>query len=103
MRASEATAELDDAAVVSRAKNAINGDKFTRLWSGDTSEYPFEEQADAALCCFLAYWVGPDAERIERLFNQSGLAKGRQWAKRPGYRQTTIKAAIAKVDEFEPI
>lgn len=42
--------DLDDAALIERAKRAKNGVAFTALWSGDTTGYQSRSEADLALC-----------------------------------------------------
>jgi hypothetical protein len=70
--------DLGDAEVLRLASESPhNGDRFRRLWSGDTSAYALagndgESEADAALCELLGYYGGPDPERIDRLFRRSG-------------------------------
>jgi hypothetical protein len=88
-----APADLADDEVIRRASAAANGEKFRRLWGGDTSGYPSRSEADLALVSLLAYWVGPDADRIDRLFRASGLARGK-WEDRADYRQVTIAKAL---------
>lgn len=84
---------LTDGEVIERASNAENGDKFLRLWMGDTSGYPSHSEADQALCNMLAFWTGGDPDRIEQLFSQSGLVRDK-WRERPDYRERTIEKAI---------
>ena len=59
--------------LLARAVAAKNGDKFKRLWTGDTSGYASPSEAVMALCELLAWWTNRDATRIDRLFRQSGL------------------------------
>jgi putative DNA primase/helicase len=67
---------LDDAALLDKARSAKNGTDFERLWSGDTSGHGGDDSAaDLALCSLLAFWTGNDADRIDRLFRQSGLMR----------------------------
>lgn len=96
------TANTDDE-ILRLARNAANGEKFRRLWSGDTSLYATEgnagrSEADLALCSLLAFWVGPDEDRVDRLFRQSGLYR-EKWARRADYRALTLAAALGR-DEF---
>ncbi len=88
---------LSDSELIDRAMSAANGVKFSKLWAGDTSEYatPGNEgrsEADLALCSFLAFWCGPDEDRIDRLFRQSGLMR-QKWEQRGDYRALTLAAA----------
>jgi hypothetical protein len=64
---------LSDESIIGRARNAKNGDKFDRLWSGDSNGYDSPSEADLALCMMLAFWTGRDADHIDKLFRQSGL------------------------------
>ncbi|MDS0476801.1 hypothetical protein [Natrinema sp. 1APR25-10V2] len=91
--------DLSDEALLERAMNAANGEKFRRLWAGDTSGYPSHSEADLALCSLLAFWTGGDAERIERLFDRSGLVR-EKWRERPDYRRRTIRTAIRGCGAF---
>ena len=93
---------LGDSELIDRAMSAANGEKFSKLWAGDTSEYatPGNEgksEADLALCSLLAFWCGPDEERIVRLFSQSGLYRPK-W-ERADYRALTLAVALDR-EEF---
>lgn len=96
------TITLDDTALLEKACGASNGDKFTALFSGDTSEYGGDDSAaDMALCNMLAYWTGHNAEQMDRLFRQSGLMRNK-WDRPTGgstYGQITIAKAIAGVTQ----
>lgn len=94
---------IADAELLEKAKNAANGDKFQRLWNGDTSDYPSHSEADQALCMMLAFWTGGDPQRIERLFARSGLVRGK-WRERLDYRERTIQTALQHCSDFyEPL
>jgi putative DNA primase/helicase len=93
---------LSDSELIDRAMRAANGEKFARLWAGDTSQYasPGNEgrsEADLALCSLLAFWCGPEEERIDRLFRESGLYR-QKWD-RPDYRSLTLAVALDR-EEF---
>lgn len=94
---------LDDAAILRSAQAAKNGAKFARLWNGDTSDYRADaSRADMALCGMLAFWIGPDAARIDRMFRQSGLMR-EKWDEARGsssYGARTIAAVLATAREF---
>jgi hypothetical protein len=82
---------LDDDAVLRGARDARNGAKFGRLWSGDTSGYPSASEADLALCSMLAFYT-QDPVQIERLWLGSGL---NPTARHGGnYRLRTIAKAL---------
>ncbi|TXI76865.1 MAG: hypothetical protein E6Q44_14815, partial [Flavobacteriales bacterium] len=93
---------LDDAALLDKARNAKNGAEFERLWSGDTSAHGGDDSAaDLALCNLLAFWTDRDSDRIDRLFRQSGLMRGK-WDTRRGestYGAATIAKAIESTRE----
>jgi primase-polymerase (primpol)-like protein len=93
---------LSDSELLDRAMRAVNGKKFSQLWAGDTSRYATAEndghsEADLALCSLLAFSCGPDEDRIDRLFRQSGLYR-QKW-ERADYRALTLAAALDR-DEF---
>jgi putative DNA primase/helicase len=95
---------LADSELIQRAMHAANGEKFSRLWSGDTREYatPGNEgksEADLALCSLLAFWCGPDEGRIDYLFRQSGLYR-QKW-ERADYRALTLAAALDRAEFYE--
>ena len=90
---------LSDEELIAKAKHAANGAKFRRLWHGDTSGYPSHSEADLALCNLLAFWTGGNLQRMERLFNRSGLVRAK-WRDRPDYRERTIQKAIRSCREF---
>ena len=90
---------LDDAALLDKARNARNGADFDRLWSGDTSGHGGDASAaDLALCNALAFWTGNDAAKMDRLFRQSGLMRPKwdkpHFADGRTYGQVTIEKAI---------
>jgi len=84
--------ELSDREIIGRAAEADNGEKFRLLWTGDTSGYASASEADQALCSLLAFWTGPEPDRIDSLFRQSGLYR-EKWD-RTDYRNRTISKAL---------
>jgi primase-polymerase (primpol)-like protein len=83
---------LDNGELVKAAMEAENGEKFRRLWNGDTSMYASDHsRADAALLKILLFWTGGDMERADCLFRQSGLYREDKWDKRPDYRKRTFE------------
>ena len=94
--------EGDDNGLIEQAFAARSGDRFRRLWSGDTSGHADDDSAaDLALCNMLAFWTGRDAERMDRLFRRSGLYR-EKWDQRRGdrtYGQMTIHKAIDDCSE----
>jgi putative DNA primase/helicase len=89
---------LDDEEIVRRAGEAKNGAKFRRLWSGDVNGHKSRSEADLALCNYLAFWCGPDRDRIADLFARSGLFRSK-W-QRPDYRERTIGVALQGRTEY---
>src|SRR5215207_6708848 len=95
------TASLDvgDEDLLALAKQAKNGDKFSRLWRGDTSDYAGDDsRADLALCSLLAFWTDGDTERMDHLFRQSGLMR-EKW-NRHDYRERTFNRVLEGRTEF---
>ena len=90
------TLDLDDDALLVRARAAKNGARFERLWAGDVSDYDSPSEADQALCNLLAFWTGADVARMDQLFRSSGLWR-EKWDERRGedtYGQRTMATAI---------
>jgi hypothetical protein len=90
--------------LLAKAMAAINGEKFKRLWGGDTNGHAGDDSAaDLAVCSLLAFWCGPDADRTDRLFRQSGLIRPK-WDSRRGAttygRGTIAKAPEGRTDFF---
>ena len=94
---------LSDEALLERAKQAANGEQFTRLWNGSTAGYESHSEADMALCCHLAFWTGGDAARIDRLVRRSGLSREKwdevHYADGRTYGEVTLQRAIDRVDD----
>lgn len=93
----------DDSEILDRARSAKNGAIFSKLWTGDWkgAGYTSQSEADMALCLHLAFWTGRDAERIDRLFRQSGLMR-EKWDEKHGrdtYGNITIEKAIASAGD----
>lgn len=86
----------DDQALIEKAKRSKNGAAFSALWAGDTTGYKSASEADIALCNALAFWTNKDAARMDRLFRQSSLMRGK-WDEVHGadtYGRLTIQNAI---------
>ncbi|HJT79198.1 MAG TPA: hypothetical protein VJ739_18525 [Gemmataceae bacterium] len=91
---------VDDEVLLAKARGARNGEKFGRLYDrGDISGYDSSSEADLALCDLLAFWSGPDAERIDRLFRGSQLCR-EKWTGRADYRDWTVQKALAGRTQF---
>jgi primase-polymerase (primpol)-like protein len=90
----QATSLLDEE-VIARARKAGNGALFQALWEGELGKEQSESEADARLAGILAFWCGPDPERVERLMSSSPRGSRHKWSTRAGYRRATIERAIA--------
>ena len=95
---STASSGLSDEEILMKAAAAENGEKFRRLWAGDTSDYTSVSEADQALCSLLAFWTGPDPAKIDELFRESGLYR-EKW-ERADYRERTVHKALEGRTEF---
>jgi len=98
-----AATAISDEDLLERARNAANGEKFQRLWRGDTSSYESQSEADMALCSLLAFWTGADEQRIDQLFRQSGLMRAKwdevHYSDGSTYGEKTIERVVAGTDE----
>jgi hypothetical protein len=95
----EAGHHFTDVDLIEKIKASANGDKFSRLWAGDTGDYQGDDsRADLALCGMLGFWCQGDAARIDALFRQSGLMRAK-W-ERQDYRDRTIAKALEGKSEF---
>ena len=97
--------DMDDQALLEKARDSKNGDRFRMLFEGNWEGcgYPSQSEADQAFCNMLAFWCGNDPERIHRLFRQSGLMREKWNKKHYGdgstYGQKTVSKAIASSTE----
>lgn len=102
--------------ILDRGRDATNGEKFRRLFSGDISLHGNDHScADNALCVMMVHWTvevfGPEnvdldddddvhsvAELVDRLFRQSGLMRTKwdetHYADGRTYGEGTIGTAI---------
>jgi hypothetical protein len=98
--------ELDDEALIAKALAARNGEKFSRLWAGDTVGFPSRSEAVASLLCGLAFWTQRDAARMDHLFRRSGLMSDK-WEEKRGpstWGECEIANAIEYTSEvYEPV
>ena len=95
--------DLSDNQIIEKARAAKNGDKFRRLLAGGTEDYGGDHsRADLAFCDMIAFWTGPDASAIDRVFRASGMFRPK-WDERRGgrtYGQITIERALQNRTEF---
>jgi primase-polymerase (primpol)-like protein len=98
-----AVTELDDETLLEKAQDAENGEKFARLWGGDTAGYESNSEADMALCCLLAFWTGRDPGRVDELFRRSGLLRAKwddvHYADGSTYGEKTVERACQRITE----
>jgi putative DNA primase/helicase len=88
-------AEIDDEALWCQMLGSGDerSDKILALFRGDTSAYSHDHShADQALVNHLAWWTNFDKDRIDRMFQQSGLMRDK-W-KKATYRNATISKAL---------
>lgn len=98
-RAPRRLSNLSDADLIEKAQAAVNGQKFSTLWSGKHSDYGSQSEADLALCNLLAFWTGGDVGRVDALFRSSGLFRPEKWDARHfsdgrTYGQGTVDEAL---------
>ena len=72
--------------------------RFSSVFSGDTTSFNSDSEADLYLCGRLAFWTDRDPEAIDRLFRRSALCDAK-WTKRSDYRKRTISLAISNCQE----
>jgi putative DNA primase/helicase len=93
---------LADSALVQLAMAASNGARFTELWNGGGDDH---SGSDLALCNMLAFWWGPDASTVDRVFRLSGLMRDK-WDSARGdstYGAWTVARALEDATErYEP-
>jgi len=90
--------KIDDQTILEKAKKATNGSKFSKLYDGDSSDYPSPSEADQALSNMLAFWCKCDPAQMDRIFKSSGLYR-EKWDKKHfangrTYGEATIQNAI---------
>jgi len=91
-------ADLDDAALIERARQSRGGAAFADLWAGNIIGYKSHSEADIALCNALAWWTNGDAQRVDRLFRMSGLYREEKWNRRQSgstYGAITVQNAVS--------
>jgi putative DNA primase/helicase len=90
-----------DEQLLQRARAAGNSWQFEALYDrGELASYDDDaSRADLALVGMLAFWTGPDPQRIDRLFRGSALYR-EKW-EREDYSARTIQLALADRDESD--
>lgn len=93
---------MDIQTIIEKAKASQNGDKFSKLFGGDYSDYGSQSEADMAFCNLLAFWCGGDADKMDSIYRSSGLMR-EKWDRRQSgstYGKLTIAKAIKQCDSF---
>ena len=94
-----------DSELWERMFDSQKGASIRALYNGDISGHDNDHsRADLGLCCYLAYWTGHDASRIDRMFRQSGLMRPK-WDERHGaqtYGAMTIAKAMNDTPRYSP-
>jgi putative DNA primase/helicase len=93
-----------DAELLSKARNVGQWKMFRKLFDNGNwqEDFPSQSEADLKLATMLAFWCGPDAEGIDRLFRRSELMRPK-WDDQRGdktYGEHTIAKAIANCPYF---
>ena len=94
---------MPDEEVIARATtNAKTGGAFLALYDGNwQGKYNSQSEADQALCNYLAFWTGCNAEQMDRLFRSGGLMRPK-WDELHGsvtYGEMTIQRACGDCRE----
>jgi energy-coupling factor transporter ATP-binding protein EcfA2 len=97
--------DLSDEQLLEKARNAENGAKFCALESGVDSMHSGDtSEADKAFCQLLAFWTQGDADRMDRLFQQSHRTRDKWDETHSGdgdtYGEMTIDAALDDQTEY---
>lgn len=95
---------LSDSEIVHKMLTGKNGGRYHALWTGNTTEYASQSEADAALVNGLAFYSGGDPATVDRIFRQSALYRAK-WDKhcyRDGttYGEATIAFVLPRLTEF---
>ena len=93
---------LTDESVIQKAMLSKQGEKFNKLWNGDTSDYPSHSESDLALISILAFYCNGNKEQIDRLYRRSNLFRTK-WDEFRGnktYGEITIDTALSGIKEF---
>jgi len=103
--------DLDDDDLLERAVASKSGETIEALldgcedlWNGTDSRYPSQSEADMGLCFYLSFWTGGDPERMDRLFRDSGLMRGKwdsvHFANGATYGDVCVARTLLSVDDY---
>lgn len=91
-----------DDEILDRIRRSKQAERFVTLWKGGGAAYALHggdrSATDFALACMLAFWCGPDVDRIVNLMWQSGLRRGK-W-NRNDYLERTVQNAARRQTRF---
>lgn len=97
---------LTDDELIAHIRQSKQGAKFEALFvHGSIAGYPSNSEAVAGLVWILAYWVGRDFDRIDRLYRRSALftldpGKWDSKRKQSTWGRNEIESALAGVSKF---
>jgi len=103
--------DLDDDTLLEQAFASKSGDTIaalyegrTELWESPESRYPSQSEADMGLCFYLGFWTGGDPDRMDRLFRDSGLYRGKwdrvHFANGATYGEVCLVRTLLTVDDY---
>lgn len=81
-----------------KLRSSKQGALFNDLMAGNfESHYKSHSEADIALCNILAFWLGRDADAIDKVFRSSGLMRDKWDRKQSGstYGALTVQKAVS--------
>ncbi len=93
---------LDAQSIIAKAMQSANGEKFSKLYGGDFSDFPSQSEADMAFCSMLAFWCGGDTALMDSIYRSSGLMR-KKWDRRQSgstYGALTLKRAAESCAEY---
>ncbi|MBR7084120.1 MAG: hypothetical protein IKI37_02945 [Oscillospiraceae bacterium] len=96
------TPNLTEQELINKIRNSQSGEKFSRLYSGDFSDYPSQSEADMAFCAMLAFWCSGDTALMDKIYRNSGLMRDKWDRKQNGntYGAITHAKAVSQCSNF---
>lgn len=92
----------DTEEIIRKACEAANGEKFARLFAGDSSDYQSKSEADMAFCNMLAFWCGGNPDLMDSIYRSSGLMREKWDRAQSGstYGKLTMQKAVESCSQF---